>query len=209
MATVYIETSVISYLTARPSPAMLAAAHQQVTREWWDHHRHRFEQFISPPVLAEAARGDPDAAARRLTAHGSFGAATRTWDNDSGDGLWSTPENWSDDTVPVAGDDVVFDEACLSNCVADAVIADLGSITLASAYTNTVLFLAGAVGTDMTLAVTGDIVLEAGQLVFEGDTSLEISTSRRLCLHGSLMAWCCRLCRHVARRPKPLAGKRA
>lgn len=67
MATVYIATSVISYLTARPSPALLAAAHQQVTREWWDHHRHRFDQFISPLVLDEAARGDPDAAARRLT----------------------------------------------------------------------------------------------------------------------------------------------
>ena len=67
MATVYIETSVISYLTARPSPALLAAAHQQVTREWWDHHRQRFAQFISPLVLDEAARGDPDAAARRLT----------------------------------------------------------------------------------------------------------------------------------------------
>lgn len=68
MATVYIETSVISYLTARPSPALVAAAHQQVTREWWDHHRHRFDQFISQLVLEEAARGDPDAAARRLTA---------------------------------------------------------------------------------------------------------------------------------------------
>jgi len=66
MATVYIETSVVSYLTARPSAALLAAAHQQVTREWWDLHRHRFEQFISPMVIDEASRGDPEAAARRL-----------------------------------------------------------------------------------------------------------------------------------------------
>jgi predicted nucleic acid-binding protein len=72
MASVYIETSVISYLTGRPSSALLAAAHQQVTREWWDYHRHRFEQFISPLVIDEASRGDPDAAARRLSALDEF-----------------------------------------------------------------------------------------------------------------------------------------
>ena len=71
MASVYIETSVISYLTARPSASLVAAAHQQITREWWDRHRARFDQYISPLVLDEAGRGDPDAAARRLSAlHG-------------------------------------------------------------------------------------------------------------------------------------------
>jgi len=72
MKSIYIETSVISYLTARPSRDLLAAAHQQVTREWWDHHRRRFEQFISPMVLEEAACGDPEAAARRLAALDGF-----------------------------------------------------------------------------------------------------------------------------------------
>jgi hypothetical protein len=33
--TVYVETSVVSYLTARPSRDLLLAAHQQVTRDWW------------------------------------------------------------------------------------------------------------------------------------------------------------------------------
>jgi predicted nucleic acid-binding protein len=78
MSTVYIETSVISYLTARPSPALLAAAHQQVTREWWDQHRHRFDQFILPLVLEEAARGDPDAAARRLAVLEGFAVLAPT-----------------------------------------------------------------------------------------------------------------------------------
>lgn len=72
MATVYIETSIISYLTARPSPTLLGAAHQQVTRDWWVHHRHRFEQFVSPLVLDEASRGDPEAAARRMEALAGF-----------------------------------------------------------------------------------------------------------------------------------------
>lgn len=58
MATVSIETSAISYLTARPSRDVLAAAHQQITREWWDQHRKRFEVFISPLVAEECQRGD-------------------------------------------------------------------------------------------------------------------------------------------------------
>jgi len=66
MKTVYIETSVISYLTARPSAGLVTAAHQQITREWWDNCRSRFETFISPVVLDEASRGDPAAAALRL-----------------------------------------------------------------------------------------------------------------------------------------------
>jgi hypothetical protein len=61
---VYIETSVISYLVARPSRNILAAAWQQVTQEWWDKQRARFELFTSELVLAEAAQGDPDAAQR-------------------------------------------------------------------------------------------------------------------------------------------------
>jgi len=47
MKTVYIETSILSYLTARPSRDLLAAAHQQVTRRWWDVHQARFVEL--PP----------------------------------------------------------------------------------------------------------------------------------------------------------------
>jgi hypothetical protein len=39
---VYVETSVISYLTALPSRDLVLVAHQQVTREWWSR-RERFE----------------------------------------------------------------------------------------------------------------------------------------------------------------------
>jgi len=78
MASVYIETSVVSYLTSRPSAALVAAAHQQVTREWWDHHRSRFDQYISPLVLDEAGRGDPDAAVRRLAAVDGFAILAAT-----------------------------------------------------------------------------------------------------------------------------------
>ena len=33
--TAYIETSVVSYLTARPSRDVVIAAYQEITREWW------------------------------------------------------------------------------------------------------------------------------------------------------------------------------
>ena len=68
MKTVYIETSILSYLTARPSRDLLAAARQQVTRTWWDAHRPRFEVFVSPLVDQESRRGDTDAAHRRVEA---------------------------------------------------------------------------------------------------------------------------------------------
>ena len=63
---VYIETSVASYLTARPSRDLVVAAHQELTAEWWANHRERFEVYISEIVLREAARGDESAVAKRL-----------------------------------------------------------------------------------------------------------------------------------------------
>ena len=63
---VYLETTIPSYLTARPSRDLVTAAHQQITREWWDTRRHAFDLFVSQMVIDEASAGDPDAAARRL-----------------------------------------------------------------------------------------------------------------------------------------------
>jgi len=63
---VYIETSVVGYLAARPSPNLVTAACQQVTTQWWEQRRHRYDLFTSELVIAEARDGDADAAARRL-----------------------------------------------------------------------------------------------------------------------------------------------
>lgn len=65
-ATVYIETTVASYLTAWPSRDLIRAAHQQITREWWDTQRQRFALYTSEVVRIEAAAGDATAAAERL-----------------------------------------------------------------------------------------------------------------------------------------------
>jgi predicted nucleic acid-binding protein len=66
MQTVYIETSIVSYIAARPSRDLVIAACQQATRTWWHDHRHRYELYTSQLVIAEAGRGDPEASGARL-----------------------------------------------------------------------------------------------------------------------------------------------
>ena len=63
---VYLETTIPSYLTAWPSRDLVRAAHQQITRDWWDRRRAEFELYISQVVLRECQAGDATAAAERL-----------------------------------------------------------------------------------------------------------------------------------------------
>ncbi|MDB9520004.1 type II toxin-antitoxin system VapC family toxin [Roseofilum reptotaenium CS-1145] len=63
---VYIETSIIGYLTARISNNLIVMASVEATREWWDTHRTQFELYISQTVLDEAGRGDAEMASRRM-----------------------------------------------------------------------------------------------------------------------------------------------
>jgi len=67
-ALVYIETSVISYLSARPSRDLIVAGHQQVTQDWWERRRGDFHLVASELVLEEAAGGDEAAAKARMEA---------------------------------------------------------------------------------------------------------------------------------------------
>ena len=66
METVYVETSILSYLTARPSRDVLAVARQQLTQQWWETCGPQYDLVGSPLVEDEASRGDPNAADRRL-----------------------------------------------------------------------------------------------------------------------------------------------
>ena len=63
---VYLETTIPSYLTAWRSPELVMAANQETTRSWWDTARPKFEIFISVLVFDEASSGDPEAVKRRL-----------------------------------------------------------------------------------------------------------------------------------------------
>jgi hypothetical protein len=64
--TLYLESTVPSYLTAHPSRDLVMAAHQQITHEWWRQARARFDVYISQAVLDEISAGDPEAASQRL-----------------------------------------------------------------------------------------------------------------------------------------------
>ncbi len=65
---VYVDTTVVSYLTAKPSREIVTAAHQQITLEWWLSADSRFNLVASDLVIEEAGGGDPPAARARLTA---------------------------------------------------------------------------------------------------------------------------------------------
>lgn len=66
MASVYLETTIPSYLAARPSRDLVTAAHQQITHEWWDTAGDRFDVYVSQAVLDEIRRGDPRYVAKRM-----------------------------------------------------------------------------------------------------------------------------------------------
>jgi len=58
MESLYIETSIISYLVARPSNNLISAARQKITFDWWDKERKKYKIHISELVIAECSRGD-------------------------------------------------------------------------------------------------------------------------------------------------------
>jgi predicted nucleic acid-binding protein len=63
---IYIETTVVSYYTSKPSRDIIALAHQEITRQWWPVAIRRYDVFVSEVVIEEASFGDPEAAKRRL-----------------------------------------------------------------------------------------------------------------------------------------------
>lgn len=63
---VYIESSVISYLTSRPSADPIKSAWQAVTAQWWNTKLDQVTACISPYVIEEVSAGDPQAARQRI-----------------------------------------------------------------------------------------------------------------------------------------------
>jgi predicted nucleic acid-binding protein len=64
-AAVYLETSLVSYATSRPSRDLVVAGHQQVTREWFATRSKAYDLFVSQVVVGEAVGGDEEAARER------------------------------------------------------------------------------------------------------------------------------------------------
>ena len=65
-ARLYLETTIVSYLVARPSREVVLAAHQTMTHDWWNKRVQDFEVFVSEVVLNEAGAGDATFARKRL-----------------------------------------------------------------------------------------------------------------------------------------------
>ncbi len=70
--TLYLETSVPSYYTARPSTDLVVLTHQHLTREWWENRLDSYEVYVSEVVYDEIQRGDAEAARRRVASIESF-----------------------------------------------------------------------------------------------------------------------------------------
>lgn len=63
--TVYLETSIIGYLAMRMSGVLRTAANQQMTRDWRDNYRAKYDVLVSRFVVEECSHGDPTAARER------------------------------------------------------------------------------------------------------------------------------------------------
>lgn len=64
--TLYLESTIPSYLAAKPSRDLLVAGHQQVTRDWWEGTRLKFDIYSSQVVIDEISAGDSTIASERL-----------------------------------------------------------------------------------------------------------------------------------------------
>jgi hypothetical protein len=61
----YLETTVPSYLAGGIASDLIAAGHIEATKRWWADERHKYRLFVSAVVHDEIVRGDPDIAAER------------------------------------------------------------------------------------------------------------------------------------------------
>jgi predicted nucleic acid-binding protein len=66
MDTIYVETSIISYLRQKPSSQIVAAARQVLTHQWWNNEREKYQLVVSQYVIDEVSVGDPVLAADRM-----------------------------------------------------------------------------------------------------------------------------------------------
>jgi hypothetical protein len=66
MKSIYVETTIPSLVTAKPSRDLISATHQAITKNFWENERHKYDLYISQYVIDECAKGDMEAAGRRL-----------------------------------------------------------------------------------------------------------------------------------------------
>ena len=67
MEKVYIETTIPSYLTSKPSDDVVAAARQLITKDWWENESPSYDLYVSGVVRVECNKGDFHAAKKRIS----------------------------------------------------------------------------------------------------------------------------------------------
>ncbi len=65
MPKLYVETTILGYLSGRSSRDVVTAGHQKTTRLWWNRRRHQFDLYSSELVLEEISAGDEEEAEER------------------------------------------------------------------------------------------------------------------------------------------------
>jgi phosphodiesterase/alkaline phosphatase D-like protein len=102
-------------------------------------------------------------------------ATTRVWDGGGNDTIWSNTLNWSSNTVPIAGDTVIFDGTYVGTTTVDVIANNLASITLDTGFTGGVVefppYVVG--GTTSSLTLTGNLTVTEGTMIFEGDSHID------------------------------------
>ena len=64
--TLYLETTIPSFVIGDISPVLATAAHQAATRFWWAEKRDGYRIFVSPAVIGEIERGNKELSQQRL-----------------------------------------------------------------------------------------------------------------------------------------------
>jgi len=96
-------------------------------------------------------------------------ASNCTWDNGSADGLWSNPINWTNNTLPSVGDNVIFNNTSTTDCTADLVADNLASITIEANYGQTLTLNSDFVAGAGALTLTGNVTVNSGTIICKGD----------------------------------------
>jgi len=104
--TIYIETTIPSYLTAKPSRDILQLARQSITQKWWETKRQDYDLVTSDFTVTECRRGDPVAAQRRIECISGIPLLELTEDMFLLSNIYMKflliPENSKDDTLHLA-----------------------------------------------------------------------------------------------------------
>jgi hypothetical protein len=110
METIYIETTIVSYLVANPSRDLILTAHQELTREWWREERGLYRCVTSEEVIREASLGDPTMSRRRV------------------ESLSEMPVLRMDDAVRLLAKELVQERLLPSTVISDALHAAVASL---------------------------------------------------------------------------------